>query len=273
MMLPLLLLAAQATTPAPARAPARTRAPAPVATPAPVPSPAEARFNHCVDLATSDPAAAEREAGSWQLQGGGYLARQCLGIAYATEMRWSAAATEFEAAANAAEIAKDARASNYWAQAGNARLAGGEPAKAISALNAALAPGALVGLDRGEAELDRARAAVALGDMTSARRDIDHALVDAIDDPLAWLLSATLARRMHDLPRAQHDIAETLKRAGDDASAQLEAGNIAALSGDETRAKAAWTRAAQLRPHSDAGRAAIAALRQFDTSAAAPAHP
>jgi Tfp pilus assembly protein PilF len=272
MMLSLLLLAAQATTPAPARAPTRTRAPAaaPATTPAPL-SPDEARFNRCIDLATGDPATAEREAGTWRMQGGGFLARQCLGMAYATELRWAAAAAEFEAAANAAEIAKDTRAANYWAQAGNAWLAGGEPARARSALNAALAPATLVGLPRGEAELDRARAAVASGDTASARADIDRALVDAIDDPLAWLLSATLARRMHDLPRAQHDIAETLKRAGDDASAQLEAGNIAALAGDEARAKAAWTRAAQLRPDSDAGRAAMAAIRQFDTPAAAAA--
>jgi len=273
MMLPLLLLAAQAAT-TPGHAPARTRAPAPAATPSPPPaSPEEARFNHCVDLATNDPAGAEREAGSWRLQGGGFLARQCLGMAYAKELRWPAAAAEFEAAANAAEIAKDARAANYWAQAGNAWLAGGEPARARSALNAALAPGTLVGLQRGEAELDRARAAVANGDDAAARGDIDHALVDAVDDPLAWLLSATLARRMHDLPRAQHDIAETLRRAGDDVSAQLEAGNIAALAGDEARAKQAWARAVQLRPDSDEGRRAAAALRQFDTPAPAPAHP
>lgn len=247
------------------------QAPKAKAPPPPAPSPTEQRFNRCVDLASSDPAGAEREASNWQLQGGGFLARQCLGIAYATELRWSAAAAEFEAAATAAEIAHDVRAPNYWAQAGNAWLAGGTPAKALSALNAALAPATLVGLARGEAELDRARAAVALGDNPSARRDIDRALVDAIDDPLAWLLSATLARRMNDLPRARHDIAETLRRAGDDASAQLEAGNIAALSGDEAAARAAWTRAAQLRPDSDAGRAAMAALRQFDTPA--PAKP
>ena len=268
MMTPLLLLAAaQATTHAPAQA-----SPPTAATPAPTIT--EMRFDHCVALASSDPAGAEREAGTWRMHDGGFLARQCLGLAYATELRWTAAATEFEAAANAAEIAHDTRAANYWAQAGNAWLAGGDAARARSALNAALAPATLVGLQRGEAELDRARAAVAGGDATAARSDIDHALVDAADDPLAWLLSATLARRMKDLPRAQHDIAETLRRAGDDPSAQLEAGNIAALAGDEARAKQAWARAAQLRPDSPAGRAATAALAQFDAPAAqaAPRH-
>jgi len=254
-MIFLLLLSAQAAQAAPVAGP---------------PDPVEQRFDRCVDLAESDPRAAEVEAGQWQRDGGGFLSHQCLGIAYASETRWTGAGAEFEAAARGAEIARDKRAANYWAQAGNAWLAGGEPMKARTALNAALAAGTLEGMQRGEANLDRARAFVAGGNLGDARADIDRALVDAIDDPLAWLLSATLARRMHDLPRAQHDIAETLKRAGDDASAQLEAGNIAALSGDEARAKAAWTRAAQLRPDSDAGRAAMAAIRQFDTPAAAP---
>ena len=253
MIAPLLLLAAQAALPA-ATASRSTD---------------ETRFNHCVELATSVPASAEREAGDWQFQGGGFLARQCLGLAYATELRWTGAAAEFEAAARAAEIARDPRAANYWAQAGNAWLASGDAPHARAALDAALASATLVGLPRGEAELDRARALVAAGDTKAARNDIDRALVDAVDDPLAWLLSATLARRMNDLPRAQHDIAEALRRAGDDASALLEAGNIAALASDEARARSAWSQAAKLRPDSDAGRAAAAALRQFDPPPAA----
>ncbi|MEO5867374.1 MAG: hypothetical protein ABIS14_07795 [Sphingomonas sp.] len=227
--------------------------------------PNKARYDHCVDLATGDnPAGAEREAGQWQLEGGGFLARQCRGMAFATESLWSAAAAEFEAAAHGAEIAHDDRAPNYWAQAGNAWLAGGDPVKARAALDAALAPATMIGLPRGEAELDRARALVAVGTLAAARIDIDHALVDAAEDPLAWLLSATLARRMKDLPRAKKDIAEALTRSADDPSVQLEAGNIAAASGDAAGAKAAWATAARLKPASDAGRSAAAALRQFD---------
>lgn len=251
-MIFLLLLAAQASVAGP-------------------PDPTEARFDRCVDLAESDSRAAEIEAGQWQRDGGGFLSHQCLGITYTNEKRWTAGAAEFEAAARGAEIARDKRAANYWAQAGNAWLAGGEPMKARDALNAALAAGTLEGMQRGEANLDRARAFVAGGQLVQARADIDRAIVDAAADPLAWLLSATLARRMNDLPRAKKDIAEAIRLAGDDASVQLEAGNIAALVGDEAGAKTAWNAAARLQPQSEAARNARNALKQFDMPAPSPA--
>jgi Tfp pilus assembly protein PilF len=185
-------------------------------------------------------------------------------MAYSREQRWSAAAAAFEKAATGAERAKDKQAVNYWAQAGNAWLAAGDASKARSALDAALATGTLTGLSLGEAHLDRARAMVAGDDMENARDDIDHALSEVPTDPLAWLLSATLARRMQEVPRAKKDIAEALRLGGDDPAVQLEAGNIAALAGDEAGAKAAWHQAVTLRPDSAPGKAAAAALTQFD---------
>lgn len=242
----LLLLLAQATTP--------SGPPAPIAD----------RYERCLDLAKSDPAAAEAEAGQWQLAGGAFFASQCLGMAYANEARWSAAAASFENAARAAEKAGDTRGANYWAQAGNAWLAAGDAPKARSALDAAISGGTLKGLALGEAHLDRARAMVASDDPEGAREDLNRALTEVPADPLAWLLSATLARREQQLPRAKTDIAEALRLGGDDAAVQLEAGNIAALAGDEAGAKAAWRQAVTLRPDSAAGKAAAAALKQFD---------
>jgi tetratricopeptide (TPR) repeat protein len=236
------------------------------------PTPIDARYKACLDLATSNPKAAEDEAERFRLAGGGARARQCLGLAYAQEERWRDAAIAFEAAAQEAGV-KDPLAARYWAQAGNAWLATGEPVKAYAALNTALAGTALTGQDKGEALLDRARALVAAGQLAAARIDLDAALDDAPQDPLAWLLSATLARRMKDLPRAQGDIAQAVKLAGDDASVQLEAGNIAALAGNADAAKAAWQMAVKLAPTSPAGQNARAALGQFDapTPARAPA--
>lgn len=236
------------------------QATAPVGPPAPPPS---QRYEKCLDLATNNPGLAEAEAGQWQLAGGGFLAGQCLGMAYANEQRWPAAATAFDAAARAAEKAGDGRAVNYWAQAGNAWLAAGDAAKARSALDAALAGGSLSGLPLGEAHLDRARAMVAGGDLDGARDDLDRALAEVPEDPLAWLLSATLARRQSQIVRAQHDIAEALRRGSDDPAVQLEAGNIAAFAKDEAGARAAWQQAVNLRPDSTPGKAAAAALLQF----------
>lgn len=221
------------------------------------------RYAECMDLASADPAAGVLNASRWRVEGGGMLARQCLGVAYTNQQKWAAAAGAFEEAAHDAEAAKDARAANYWAQSGNAWLAAGDAAKARRALDAALAGGSLSGLALGEAHLDRARALVGTNALESAREDIDKALVEARDDPLGWLLSATLARRQGDLPRAHRDIAEALKRAGNDASVQLEAGNIAASERDEAGARAAWARAVELGQDGPVADAAKKALAQF----------
>lgn len=236
------------------------------ATPSGPPAPIADRYEHCLDRAKSDPTGAEAEAGQWQLAGGSFFASQCLGMAYANEARWSAAAASFESAARAAEKAGDTRGANYWAQAGNAWLAAGDASKARSALDAAISAGTLKGQPLGEAHLDRARAMVAGDDPEGAREDLDRALTEVPADPLAWLLSATLARREQQVVRAKTDIAEALQRGSDDPSVQLEAGNIAAMAGDEAGAKAAWRQAVTLRPDSAAGKAAAAALAQFEVA-------
>jgi tetratricopeptide (TPR) repeat protein len=248
----ILLLLAQAVTPAPI-------GPAPVG-PA---STERTRYEHCIERANTDPAGAEAEAGAWRVAGGGFLASQCLGMAYSREQRWAAASVAFETAATAAEKAKDARSSGYWAQAGNAFLAAGDASKARAALDAAIASGTLTGMELGEAHLDRARALVGANDMGGARDDLDRALGEVPADPLAWLLSATLARHVAGAPRAQKDIAEALRLGGDDSDVQLEAGNIAAKAGDAGAAKTAWQQAVDLRPDSASGKAAAAALQQF----------
>jgi tetratricopeptide (TPR) repeat protein len=222
-----------------------------------------ARYRVCLAQATEDPARGIVAATEWRLGGGGFLARQCLGVAYANQQRWASAAAAFEDAAREAQNAKDGRADDFWAQAGNAWLAANDPAKAVAALDAAISAGRLTGLALGEAQLDRARAQVALGDQGAARTALDKALVNAAADPLAWLLSATLARRAGDLDRAKKDIAGALSRSPDDASVQLEAGNIAALAGDEAGAKEAWQRAVQLAPGTPVASSASAALAQF----------
>ena len=217
----------------------------------------------CASLAAHDAVAAERRARLDRSADG----RACLGLALTGQERFAEAAAAFEEAARVSELARNGEASRYWAQAGNAWLAGQEAGKARAALDAALASGTLSGLERGEALLDRARALVATGDSKAARPDLDLALVDAADDPLAWLLSATLARRSGDLVRAKADIGQALKRSPDDAQVQLEAGNIAASAGDEAGAKAAWGEAVRIAPDRPAGMSAARALTQFDAPA------
>jgi tetratricopeptide (TPR) repeat protein len=185
-------------------------------------------LDQCADLARRDPAAALASARHWAAQTDGPLARQCLGLAHAQSKDWTNAAADFRDGARLAGTDK-ATAARLWAQAGNASLAGGDMAAALSALD--------------QASLDRARVRVAMDDEAGARSDLDTAVRLAPQDPLVWLLSATLARRMNDLPLAKKHIAEAVARADDDASVALEQGVIAALDHDDAAAIAAFRKA------------------------------
>jgi tetratricopeptide (TPR) repeat protein len=221
-------------------------------------------FESCVQLVAADPAKGVAQANDWHLHGGGTLARRCLGMAYAAQQSWPSAATAFEQAAREAEVSHEAQPSELWVQTGNARLAAGDAAGARVAFDSALARGELQGAALGEANLDRARASVAMNDLKAARTDLDFAVQRVPDDPLAWLLSATLARRQGDLNRAQIDIEQAAKRSPDDASVALEAGNIAILSGAVDAARAAWQGAVANQPGTPAADAAAANLKQLD---------
>ena len=228
---------------------------------APLPNPgASEQLKKCIDIASSNPQEAEKVASRWRVEGGGYRAQICLGVSYANQERWAAAAGAFEDGAREAEMSREPRVAAYWVQAGNAWLAGGNFARAKSALDAALATGTLKGEALGEAHLDRARARVASGDLEGARDDLDRAVEHTPRDPLAWLLSATLARRMNDPKRAKADIDQALRLLPDDPSVQLEAGNVAVVMGDEPTARAAWQRVIELAPGSPQANSARAAL-------------
>lgn len=221
----------------------------------------QARFDACAALVKSDAAKAEKEADAWRVGGGGVPARMCLGLAFVAQERWAPAAATFEQAAKEAQLRGDGRAAVLWVQAGNAALAGDDPGAARGHFDRAIASPVLSAAMKGEAHLDRARAKVALNDLPGARADLDEAVRLVPGDPMAWLLSATLARRQGDEPRAAKDIAEATRLAPEEAPIAYEDGNIAALAGEADRARAAWQRAVSLAPESDAGQAAALALK------------
>ena len=221
-----------------------------------------ARVATCQKLVASDPKAAVEQASAWADRDKSVPARQCLGLAFVAAERWGPAEAALAQAAAQAEATQDGRAPQIWSQAANAALAGDQPAKAREDLDHVISLSGLPPTLAGEAWIDRARADVALDDLGQARIDMDKGLALVPQDPFGWLLSATLARRQKDLPRAQKDVALALKSAADDPSVQLEAGNIAAAAGQMDAARAAWTRAAQMAPDDPAGQAAKAALNQ-----------
>ncbi len=236
----------------------------------------EARYRTCTELVRTNAEAALAAANAWRGEGGGLHARQCLGLALVALERWSPAATAFEQAAREAEAAQDPRRADFWVQSGNAWVAAGEGARAVQAFDAALAAPNLTDELRGEVHLDRARALVALGNAAGARADIDRALQLVATDPFAWYLSAALARRANDLPRAGTDIARARALAPANPDIALLAGTLAGLAGNMAEAERLYRQVAQSAPDTDAGRAAAASLatiREVEVPAPAAAAP
>jgi len=172
------------------------------------------------------------------------------------------AAQGFEQAAKATP-ASDPRAARIWAAAGNLWIAANQPEKAAAALDHALAAPGLAGAQRGEALLDRARAAEADGDIRTARARLDEAGATISGDPFYWYFNAALAIREGDQPKAQSAIAKALALAPSDATILFEAGHVADLVGDDDQARAYWTRAASSDPNGDVGRAAAKAIEML----------
>lgn len=234
--------------------------------------PAAARYRICTSQVRSNAEAAVRGAETWHNEGGGVHARACLGLALAALERWAPAATAFEQAAREAERAQDPRRADLWVQSGNAWLAAGDNDQALLAFDAALLTPNLTEELRGEVHLDRGRARAAANTLPAARTEIDRALQLVPADPLAWYLSAALARRENDVARAATDIARARALAPDNPDILLLAGTLAGLAGNMEEAERLYRRVATSAPDSEAGRQAresLATLREIEVPAPA----
>jgi tetratricopeptide (TPR) repeat protein len=168
-----------------------------------------------------------------------------------------AAAQAFEQAAQASDQA--AATARMWAAAGNMWIAAGQPGKAAAALDKALALPALKAEQRGEALLDRARAAEAQNDLKTARAKVTEAAATISKDPFYWYFSAALAIREGDAVNAQTAIGKALALAPSDPTILFEAGHVAHFAGDDDKARSYWMRAAGNDPNGEIGKAAAKA--------------
>ena len=170
-----------------------------------------------------------------------------------------AAATAFEQAALATDD-KDPAKFRMLAAAGNMWISAGQPGKAALALDRALAGTALQAEQRGEALLDRARAAEAQNDLKTARAKLNEAAATISDDPFYWYFSAALAIRELDKRTAQSSINRALSIAPSDPTILFEAGHVAQFAGENDKARDYWTRAAAADTEGEVGKAAKEAL-------------
>jgi tetratricopeptide (TPR) repeat protein len=231
------------------------------------------RYAACLALVQSDPARAIATAQAWRVENGGTGALHCLALAQFARQDYAAAFAAFDGAVRASQTAGDGQAVAILAQAADAALAAGQPDKALGFIDRALvnygdgptlspAAEAALRVTRAEALVDLKREPDAAADLARAT-GLDPTV------PNGWLLRATLARRMGDLPAAEAALVKAAEQTPESTEVQYEAGLIAAVQGKMDLAKAAWTAAANADPDSVAGKAAAKALQQ--ATAAPPA--
>jgi tetratricopeptide (TPR) repeat protein len=172
------------------------------------------------------------------------------------------AAQSFEEAAKASPD-KDPGLARLWAAAGNMWIAANQPGRAALDIDRALALPGLEAEQRGEALLDRARAAEAQNDLKTARARAKEAAQTISDDPFYWYFSAALAIREQDPTTAQFAIGKALTLAPSDPAILFEAGHVAHFAGDDDKARSYWMRAAGSDPDGPIGKEAAKAVEML----------
>lgn len=172
------------------------------------------------------------------------------------------AAQGFEEAAKASSD-RDPKTARMYAAAGNLWIAADQPGKAAFDLDKALGMPGLEAEQRGEALLDRARAAEAQDDLATARAKLTEAAATVSDDPFYWYFSAGLALREKNPSGAEAAINKALALAPNDPAVLFEAGHVADSLGEEDKARGYWMRAAGSDPNGEVGRAAAKAVEML----------
>lgn len=182
----------------------------------------------------------------------------CLAVSYSRSGRFAEAAAEFEKAAQLA--GPGPHADRALAAAGNMWIGAGQPGKAALALDRALAGAGLQAEQRGEALLDRARAAEAQNDLKTARAKLNEAAASVSSDPFYWYFSAALAIREGDKAMAEIAIGKALTMVPNDPTILFEAGHVAHFVGDDAKARDYWRRAIAADPKGPVGKSANEAI-------------
>ncbi len=226
----------------------------------------------CLRQASTNPQAALDFAQAWRERAATDLefaqSAHCAGLALVQLGRTAEARELFELASGEAPQDNLAYAARLAAMAGNAALAEGDAegalplldragALALAAENGELAADLRVDLARVLVRLDRAEDAASA--LTEARE------ADGLDVQ-AWLLSATLSRRLNRLGEAQAQIERAAMLAPRDPQIGLEAGVIAALSGRAEDARASFQSVVAVAPDSLEAERAQGYLAQLDAS-------
>jgi len=218
--------------------------------------PQDAPLGRCLRMASEEPEAALDYAQNWRERAEEPLdlaqSAHCLGLAMVQLGRLEDAQKVFDLAAGEVPEGNLPYAARLSAMAGNAAMARQRPDEALPLIDRAGGM-ALAAQDQplaAQLRVDLARTLVALGNDADAVKALAEARGADATNGEAWLLSATLSRRMKRYGEAQQQI----ERAGDlaprDPAVGLEAGVIAALSGREQDAIRSFQSVVEVAPDS-----------------------
>jgi tetratricopeptide (TPR) repeat protein len=218
-------------------------------------TPSSQWLQECLDQIEQDPARAHAMAQIRRTEAKGadrVLANLCLGAASTQLARWDDARDAFLAAREGTPADEPRARARFAAMAGNAALEGSGAEEALALLGIARAD-ARSASDRALEAItatDSARVLVTLKRTDEALAALQEATTLAPERAEAWLLHATLLRRLDRLSEAQTAIEQAAKLAPKDPEIGLEAGVIAVLDGRDDAARASWDSVIALDPGS-----------------------
>lgn len=232
------------------------------------------RYHDCVSEALNNPVETFVIANEWRDEGGGIPAEHCLALVLTALERYEPAAKQLEL------VAKHLKAGSGFnpfimkntpelqaglhVQAGNAWLLAERGGEAYDAFSNALEEIGANALGSDEILIDRARAAVMMGNVDAAIRDLDNAQLMSAGNALIYLYRAAARRQQEDLAAANADIQTALKLAPKNPDIQLEAGNISAARGELDKARTHWLETTLLSEDGNAVEAARANMAELD---------
>lgn len=232
----------------------------------------EGQLAPCLRQAASAPEAALNTAQAWREQAANDLemaqSAHCLGLALVSLNRFTEAKQAFELASGEAPAENLAYSARLAAMAGNAAMAAGDAEAALPLLDIAGGKAEAAGdlpLKAG-LRVDLARVLVKLDRPEDAAAALKEAREADGDNAQAWLLSATLSRRMDQLADAQAQIERAALLAPRDPAVGLEAGVIAALAGRNNDARGSFELVIAVAPESPLAERARDYLAQLDAS-------
>ena len=214
------------------------------------------QYQHCIEVARTNPDEGWHEGLAWASLGGGEAAHHCQAVALIGKHLYDEAAVKLETLARDSHAAARIRA-GMLAQAGQAWLLARQPDRAFTDQSAALAlvPGAP------DLLVDRAESQAEQKDYEGALRDLNEALSAAPDRVDALTFRATARRYLGDVDGAKADITRALTLDDHYQDAWLEDGIQKRTADDPEGARHSWTNVMSLAPQSDA---AITARRDLE---------